>query len=87
MSRRKETLRVAEVTPLEYACPPFGGCPGIYRTSRGSYIIVGKAVTSLEGAPNMRARIGPSEAAVEVPRGLIDLLDAPQGKPRARGAR
>ena len=59
-----------ELTPKEMACPPFGGCPAIFRTNNKTYAIIGKVLDAKE--LGIDKRIGKNEVLIEVPEKLIN---------------
>jgi hypothetical protein len=51
-----------------------GGCPELYATDRGTYVVQGTKVTDPEALATLRARGLPdNETAVEIPAGLLDF--------------
>ena len=61
-------MKMKDVTPTSYFCPG-GACPAVYKTDRGTYLIVGSRVRP-EGHM-LSDRIAPHETMIEVPAGLI----------------
>ena len=57
-------------TPPKFLCGLGFGCPAIFETLDGSYIIIGKS-TGLELPPHIRSRIGPQETVIEIPKALL----------------
>ncbi|GAA1030821.1 MULTISPECIES: hypothetical protein [Amycolatopsis] len=52
-----------------------GGCPELYETDRGTYVVQGAKVTDPEVLAQLRERGLPDhETAVEVPKALLDYL-------------
>jgi len=51
------------------SCGDGDTCPTLARTDRGTYVVVGQAVTDTEALGGLR--IGPGELAVEVPPALL----------------
>ena len=61
-------MKIKEVTPKKFACIA-GGCPAVFETDRGTYLIIGDRVESSEDV--LPGRVGPEETVIEVPVGLI----------------
>lgn len=61
-------MRVTEITPKQFSCQA-GGCPAIFKTDRGTYLIIGTKLDS--AASQLSHRIGPNEVVIEVP---IELM-------------
>lgn len=54
-----------------------GGCPNLYATDRGTYVVQGSKITDPEALASLRARGLPEhETAVEIPAALLGF--APQ---------
>lgn len=52
-----------------------GGCPELYKTDRGTYVIQGSRITDPQALTALRKRGLPDhETAVEVPAALLDFL-------------
>ncbi|GAH61273.1 unnamed protein product [marine sediment metagenome] len=68
----KKRLKITEeLTPKALTfCPPFGGCPAIFETNKGSYALIGKKLNAK--ALNINKRVGKDEVLIEVPKELID---------------
>ena len=66
--------KLKDLTPkkLLNACWPFPGCPAIFETDDGHYILVGKQkdATSL----GIKYRVSEDEVVIEVPKHLIDRM-------------
>ena len=69
----KAVARLTNVTPAEFACPPFGTCPSIHLAETDTYVVVGRLVQPDE-FPELEGRVGPDEVAIEIPRDLLDKL-------------
>ncbi len=74
MNNSKTRLKVQDVTPVEADCAPFPVCPGIFRSNRGSYLIVGKVLSAEDATALPEGRVAADEYVVEVPADMIDLL-------------
>ncbi len=61
-------MKLKDITPKSFSCEA-GGCPAIFETDRGTYLIIGTKVDSVDSL--LSGRIGPNETAIEVPAGLI----------------
>jgi len=66
-------MKLIDITPTKYQCAPFPGCPAIFLTSRGTYIVIGKNVSVWE-IKELKLRMAGDENAVEIPRGILDSL-------------
>lgn len=54
-----------------------GGCPNLYATDRGTYLVQGTVVTDPEALATLRERGLPDhETVVEVPAALMNFLPA-----------
>ncbi len=62
-------MKMKDVTPLAFSCW-CGGCPVIYETDRGTFLIIGSKVESPEKS-GLLDKIGQNEEIIEVPAGLI----------------
>ncbi|WP_432845955.1 hypothetical protein ACQPXB_35780 [Amycolatopsis sp. CA-161197] len=63
-----------ELTHL-YSTSKNGGCPELYETDRGTYVVQGTRITDPQALAALRKRGFPDhETAVEVPKGLLDFL-------------
>jgi hypothetical protein len=52
-----------------------GGCPEIYETDRGTYVVQGTRVTDPEALATLRERGLPDhETAVEIPKALLTFV-------------
>lgn len=52
-----------------------GGCPELYATDRGTYVVQGTKVTDPEALATLRARGLPDhETAVEIPAALLNFV-------------
>ena len=69
----KKDKELVEVTPEAYKCQDTLTCPAVFKTGRGTYIVVGEAVGPRDWT-SLKGRIGPTELAVEVPEGLLSLI-------------
>ena len=74
MDNLKARLKVQDVTPVEADCAPLPVCPGIFRSNRGSYLIVGKVLSVQDATALPEGRVAADEYVVEVPADMIDLL-------------
>lgn len=62
-------MKLTNITPRTVQCG-IGACPAIFRTDQGTYVLVGKKVTN----PELATRVGKDEAAIEVPKFLLEGL-------------
>lgn len=51
-----------------------GGCPGLYATDRGTFVVQGKAVTDREAIAGLH-QLATDESCVEVPEDVLRLVD------------
>lgn len=52
-----------------------GGCPELYKTDRGTYVVQGRRISDPQALAALRKRGFPDhETAVEVPEALLDFL-------------
>lgn len=51
-----------------------GGCPALYETDRGTYVVQGKRVTDPEALADLR-EVLEDETFVEVPRAVLRLAE------------
>ncbi|MGM0421738.1 MAG: hypothetical protein ACQEQL_01415 [Pseudomonadota bacterium] len=58
------------ITPENFMCHTSSCCPAVYETEVGSYVIVGKKL-STEAQNAIADRIGDDEYAIEVEKGMI----------------
>jgi hypothetical protein len=58
-----------KLTRLRSDCPDGVTCPAVYATDRGTFAVVGSAITD----PDVLAELGlpPHESVVEIPRSLL----------------
>ena len=70
---RKNKVTTVEKTPAGFYCV-VATCPSIFETDKGTYIIVGKKLSSKEVSQEVKNKIGDGEIAVEIPKGLLDEL-------------
>jgi hypothetical protein len=70
-------MGMKNLTPPQYRCTFSASCPSVFKSDDGkSYIIIGK-ITSSQHHPELYAKVGVGEEAVEIPR---DLLEEALGK-------
>jgi len=64
-------MRAVDITPKAHRCA-VGCCPGIFRTDRGTILVVGRKLARepIDGLPT--GRIGPDEEVVEIPEAILD---------------
>lgn len=61
---------IKEVTPEAFLCS-VGSCPSVFRTERGTFLIIGKIVDQSTKKKLPDGRIGDDELVIEVPEGLV----------------
>lgn len=53
-----------------------GGCPELYETDRGTYVVQGSKITDPEALAALRARgVAEHETAVEIPKALLSFAE------------
>lgn len=72
---RKNKLTIVEKTPAAFNCVACA-CPSVFKTNRGTYIIVGKELNLKEITQEIKNKIGVGEIGIEVPNELITELIA-----------
>ena len=65
-------MKLTDLTPEKYRSCAIAACPALFRTDRGTYVVIGKV---LDDGVVPAGRAGPGEIAVELPAGLIDAAD------------
>ena len=70
-------MKIRNVTPESHRCAG-GACPAFFKTDRDSFLIVGKMVSS--PPEELEGKVGPEEAVVEIPAGLLRDLFQSQRK-------
>ena len=74
MQDSRPRLRLKDITPAEASCAPLPMCPGVFKSNRNTYVIVGKTLSTADALELAEGRVARDEAAVEVPAHIIDLL-------------
>ncbi len=70
----KQTNKIVrEITPTRHYCG-VGTCPSVFDTGEKDYLIIGKVLKDQDIPEEVKAKIGPDECVVSVPRGIIDEL-------------
>ena len=72
--QKRNRPMLEEITPEPFQCCPWGGCPAIFATDRGTYMIVGERLGTHDRGAIPPGRVAVDETVIEVPRGLIDQL-------------
>ena len=72
-------MKITDITPPVHACV-IGMCPAVYKTDRGTLLVVGKNRRPSECSEQLEGRVGSDEGLVEIPIGIIrdlarELLD------------
>ena len=65
-------MKLTDLTPEKYRSCAIAACPALFRTDRGTYVVIGKV---LDDGVVPAGRVGPGEIAVELPAELIDAAD------------
>ncbi len=63
-------MKVTDITPAMHFCG-IGLCPAVYKTDRGTVLVVGKRRKPNECSADLDGRVGPDEELVEIPIGII----------------
>ena len=72
--KERSRPKLIEVTPELFQFCPFSGCPAIFATDRGTYMIIGKRLSNHDRKEMPAGRVAIDETVIEVPQGLIDQL-------------
>lgn len=75
-AEKKQKIKLAEITPDSMHCG-IGACPAIYKTSHETYILIGVKLKAQHAKELLQGKIGVGEAAIEIPKRLIDDLADP----------
>ena len=70
-----KTMKLNELTPQEYMCPNNCGCgcPAVFETDDGSYVIIGKKLSAQDEA-KLKDRIAADEFVIKVDKAMIDNM-------------
>ena len=60
---------IQEITPKSFQCV-LAACPAIFKTNKGSYVLIGKKINAKE--LGVAKRVGKGEILVEIP---VELLN------------
>ncbi|MCK4342232.1 MAG: hypothetical protein KAY37_10980 [Phycisphaerae bacterium] len=63
-------MELEEITPRALRCG-IGICPALFKTDRGSVLVVGRRLSEEEVQQNLAGRVGGDEWVVEVPQSLL----------------
>ena len=69
-------MELKNLTPEKYECFGGIGCPAVYATEEGSYILVGKRLRNDDPRFSLVANKAPDEEIIEIPADLLDRLRA-----------
>lgn len=64
-------MKIEDVTPMHLRCG-VGACPGIFRTDRDTFLVVGPPLSRDQVKTLLPERVSSNEMVIEIP---IDLLD------------
>lgn len=65
-------MKLTEITPTEMRCGTCGcGCPAVFATDQGSYVIIGKKLDG-ETLAQLHGRIADDEFAIEVSKEILE---------------
>ena len=63
-------MKAKDITPKLNKCVGIG-CSSIFKTDRGTFLIVGSIPAANELPRNVRKKLGKGEVAVEIPQGIL----------------
>ncbi len=63
-------MKLIEITPKSMRCG-IGPCPAVFETDRGTYVIIGKQLSSDMIKQFLTEKVGDGETAIEFPKGLL----------------
>lgn len=67
---KKLEIKITNITPKELQCIA-AACPTIFKTNKGTCIVVGKKLNKEELTEEVKNKIGEGEMGVEIPQGLL----------------
>jgi len=62
-----------EITPTSLRCIA-AACPAIFKTNKGTYVVIGKKLTKEELTEEIKNKVGKGEMVIEVPKELFSEL-------------
>lgn len=65
-------VKLTDLTPDKYRSCAIAACPAVFKTDRGTYVVIGKV---LDDGVVPEGRVGPGEIAVELPGDLLDAAE------------
>jgi len=65
-------VKLTDLTPSKFRSCAIAACPALFKTDRGTYVVIGKVIDS---ATVPEGRVGPGEIVVELPAELLDDAD------------
>jgi hypothetical protein len=72
-------MKLTDVTPERLRCG-IGACPAVFRSDQGTFVVIGRKIEA-SVFRSLSGRVGPDEAVIEIPEGLlIELLDDRSGR-------
>ncbi len=63
-------MKLEDITPNALRCG-IGVCPALFKTDRGSVLVVGRRLSEEEVQQDLAGRVGVDEWVVEVPQSLL----------------
>lgn len=69
----EKKMTATEITPERFRCG-IGACPSVFKTDRGTYVIIGKISEDVLSNESIKMKIGKDEFAVELPIEIINNL-------------
>ena len=70
-NRKPHQIGLTEVTPSRMRCLA-GACPALFKTTRDTYVVVGRRVTDPTLIRVLESRVAAEEELFEVPAALLD---------------
>lgn len=67
---KKLETKIINVTPNSLNCAGIA-CPSIFKTHKGTYVVIGKMLTKEELTEEIENKVGEGEIAIEVPEKLL----------------
>ena len=65
-------MKAKEITPAEARCG-VSPCPSIFKTDRGTFLVVGSIPAAIDLPLNVRKKLGKGEVAIEVPQNVLPV--------------
>ena len=65
-------MKAKEITPAEARCG-IGPCPSVFKTDRGTFVVIGSIPALNELPRNIQKKLGKGEVAIEVPQNILPI--------------